>query len=183
MGKLVIYTGPMKSGKTTKLIEQYKKTLAKNPKTYMFKPALDTRYSSVRVVARNKDEQILSTLLNDVDMLWNFRDMYKNFFIDEFQFLDGNISTIKNLLDLGKNIWVSGLNLTAEKKPFGLMGDLMCFADTIYFMKGNCDYCGKQNKGIYTFYDGVKNTDIIVGDDNYKCVCSKCYDKHSNLGE
>ena len=173
----------MKSGKTTKLIEQYKKTLAKNPKTYMFKPALDTRYSSVRVVARNKDEQILSTLLNDVDMLWNFRDMYKNFFIDEFQFLDGNISTIKNLLDLGKNIWVSGLNLTAEKKPFGLMGDLMCFADTIYFMKGNCDYCGKQNKGIYTFYDGVKNTDIIVGDDNYKCVCSKCYDKHSNLGE
>ena len=183
MGKLVIYTGPMKSGKTTKLIEQYKKTLAKNPKTYMFKPALDTRYSSVKVVARNKDEQILSTLLNDVDMLWNFRDMYKNFFIDEFQFLDGNISTIKNLLDLGKNIWVSGLNLTAEKKPFGLMGDLMCFADTIYFMKGNCDYCGKQNKGIYTFYDGVKNTDIIVGDDNYKCVCSKCYDKHSNLGE
>ena len=183
MGKLVIYTGPMKSGKTTKLIEQYKKTLAKNPKTYMFKPALDTRYSSVRVVARNKDEQILSTLLNDVDMLWNFRDMYKNFFIDEFQFLDGNISTIKNLLDLGKNIWVSGLNLTAEKKPFGLMGDVMCFADTIYFMKGNCDYCGKQNKGIYTFYDGVKNTDIIVGDDNYKCVCSKCYDKHSNLGE
>lgn len=183
MGKLVIYTGPMKSGKTTKLIEQYKKTLAKNPKTYMFKPALDTRYSSVRVVARNKDEQILSTLLNDVDMLWNFRDMYKNFFIDEFQFLDGNISTIKNLLDLGKNIWVSGLNLTAEKKPFGLMGDLMCFADTIYFMKGNCDYCGKQNKGIYTLYDGVKNTDIIVGDDNYKCVCSKCYDKHSNLGE
>lgn len=181
MGKLVIYTGPMKSGKTTKLVEQYNKVLAKNPKTYMFKPKIDNRYSSVRVVTRDGNGQILSTLLDNIDMLWYFKDMYKNFFIDEFQFLDGSISTIKNLLDLGKNIWVSGLNLTAEKKPFGLMGDLMCFADKIYFMKGNCDYCGKQNKGIYTFYEGGKNTDIIVGDDNYKCVCSKCYKIYSNL--
>lgn len=181
MGKLVIYTGPMKSGKTTKLVEQYNKVLAKNSKTYMFKPKIDNRYSSVRVVTRDGNGQILSTLLDNIDMLWYFKDMYKNFFIDEFQFLDGNISTIKNLLDLGKNIWVSGLNLTAEKKPFGLMGDLMCFADKIYFMKGNCDYCGKQNKGIYTFYEGGKDTDIIVGDDNYKCVCSKCYKIYSNL--
>lgn len=181
MGKLVIYTGPMKSGKTTKLVKQYNKILAKNPKTYMFKPKIDNRYSSVRVVTRDGNGQILSSLLDNIDMLWYFKDMYKNFFIDEFQFLDGNISTIKNLLDLGKNIWVSGLNLTAEKKPFGLMGDLMCFADKIYFMKGNCDYCGKQNKGIYTFYEGGKNTDIIVGDDNYKCVCSKCYKIYSNL--
>lgn len=183
MGKLIVYTGPMKSGKTTKLIEQYNKTLSKNPKTYMFKPKIDNRYSSVRVVARNGNEQIISTLLDNIDMLWYFKNMYKNFFIDEFQFLDGNISTIKNLLDLGKNIWVSGLNLTAEKKPFGLMGDLMCLADTIYILKGNCDYCGKQNKGIYTFYEGGKNTDIVVGDDKYKCVCSKCYIKYSNLGE
>lgn len=181
MGKLVIYTGPMKSGKTTKLVEQYNKVLAKNPKTYMFKPKIDNRYSSVRVVTRDGNGQVLSTLLDNIDMLWYFKDMYKNFFIDEFQFLDGNISTIKNLLDLGKNIWVSGLNLTAEKKPFGLMGDLMCFADKIYFMKGKCDYCGKQNKGIYTFYEGGKDTDIIVGDDNYKCVCSKCYKIYSNL--
>jgi thymidine kinase len=50
-------------------------------------------------------------------------------------------------------------------------------------MKGNCDYCGKQNKGIYTFYEGGKDTDIVVGDDNYKCVCAKCYKKYSNLGE
>ena len=183
MGKLIVYTGPMKSGKTTKLIEQYKKTLNKSPKTYMFKPKIDDRYSSVKVVARNGNEQILSTLLDNVDMLWYFKDMYKNFFIDEFQFLDGDISTIKKLLDLGKNIWVSGLNLTAEKKPFGLMGDLMCLAYTIFIMKGDCDYCGKQHKGIYTFYEGGKDTDIVVGDDKYKCVCSKCYIKYSNLGE
>lgn len=181
MGKLVIYTGPMKSGKTTKLIEQYGKVSQRSVKTHMFKPSIDDRYSSVKVIARNNDNQILSTLLNDLDMLWYFKDMYNNFFIDEFQFLSGNICTIKQLLDCGKNIWIAGLNLTAEKKPFGLMGDLMCFADKIYFMKGNCDYCGKLNKGIYTFYDGSKDTDIVVGDDNYKCVCSKCYTKYSNL--
>ena len=177
MSKLVVYTGPMKSGKSTKLIEQYKKVSSKNNKTWIFKPKLDDRWSNVKVTDRNGNQE-LCTLLDDIDMLWYFKDMYKNFFIDEFQFLTGNISTIKNLLDCGKNIWVSGLNLTAEKKPFGLMGDLMCFANTVYILKGNCDLCGKQNGGIYTFYDGVKNTDIIVGDDNYKCVCSKCYKKH-----
>ena len=174
----------MKSGKTTKLIDTYLKVYSKNLNTHMFKPKLDKRWSSVKVIDRDNKHQILSTLLDDIDMLWYFRDMYSNFFIDEFQFLDGNISTIKNLLERGKNIWVSGLNLTAEKKPFGLMGDLMCLADTIHFMAGNCDYCGKQNKGKFTFYEGEKNTDIIVGDDDhYKCVCSKCYKNYSNLGK
>ena len=182
MGKLIIYTGPMKSGKTTKLIEQYIKTLNKDSRTGMFKPKLDTRWSATKVIDRNGNNQIISTLLDDIDMLWNFKDMYKNFFIDEFQFLEGNISTINKLLELGKNIWVAGLNLTTDKKPFGLMGDLMCFANTIYILKGNCDCCGKQNNGIYTIYDGIKNTNIIVGDDKYKCVCSKCYIKYNILG-
>ena len=175
MGKLVIYTGPMKCGKTTKLIEQYNKMIEKSTKVRMFKPSIDTRYSSVRVVARNVNQQILCTLLNDIDMLWYFKDMYKYFFIDEFQFLQGDITVIKKLLDIGKNIWVSGLNLTAENKPFGLMGDLMCYADKVYFLKGNCDNCNKPNSGKYTYFNGNKSEDILVGDTNYQCVCPKCY--------
>lgn len=180
MGKLVIYTGPMKSGKTTKLIEQYGKVSQRSVKTHMFKPSIDDRYSSVKVIARNNDNQILSTLLNDLDMLWYFKDMYNNFFIDEFQFLSGNICAINKLLDEDYNLYIGGLNLTAEKKPFGKMGDLLCLANTIYLLKGNCDYCGNDN-GIFTLYNGIKNQDIVVGEDDYKCVCSNCYKHHSNF--
>lgn len=179
MGKLIIYTGPMKSGKTTKLIEQYKKTLNKSPKTYMFKPKIDTRYSTIKVVDRDNKDQILSTLLDNINMLQYFSNMFNNFFIDEFQFLEGDIQVIRHLLDKGKNIYVAGLNLTAEGKPFGLMGDLMCLADKVYFLKGNCDYCGKINKGVYTLYEGKKNTDILVQDTDYKCVCKQCYKKYN----
>lgn len=181
MGKLIVYTGPMKSGKTTKLIEQYNKTLEKHPKsTYMFKPSIDNRFSSIRVIARGRDEQILATLLNDIDMLWHFRNMYNYFFIDEFQFLDGNINIIKDMLDLNKNFYIAGLNLTAEKKPFGKMGDLLCLADKTYYLSGNCDVCQKLDKGVYTYYKGIKTTDIVVGDGNYLCVCKNCYKKLSN---
>ena len=178
MGKLVIYTGPMKSGKTTKLIEQYKKTLEKHPKTtYMFKPAIDNRFSYAKVVARNMQDQVLATLLNDIDMLWYFKDMYNYFFIDEFQLLDGNINVIRDLLDLDKNIYVSGLNLTADRKPFGRINDLMCMANKIYILNGKCEVCNKEDKGIYTYYSGTKTADILIGEDNYICVCSKCYNK------
>ena len=45
-------------------------------------------------------------------------------FIDEFQFLKGDVSTIDKMASTGKKFYIAGLNLTSEKKVFGKMGDL-----------------------------------------------------------
>lgn len=181
MGKLIIYTGAMKSGKSTKLIEQYNKTLKKCKKTGMFKPRIDTRISKTKVIARNVEQQIQANLLNSIEDLLYYKKIYTNFFIDEFQFLDGDINIIKYLMNKDKNFFVAGLNLTAEQKPFGKMGELMCFADKIYILEGTCDFCHKENVGKFTYFEGTKNQDILIdNEDKYKCVCSKCYEEHKN---
>lgn len=180
MGKLVVYTGPMKCGKTTHLIKQYKNLNNKYNNCIFLKPVIDNRFSNDFIIDRDKQNKIKAYNINSIDEIIQYTT-YKNIFIDEFQFLKGNICTINTLLELKCNLYVGGLDLTAEKKPFGEMGNLMCFADTIHKLRGNCDYCKKQNSGVYTLYEGGKDQDIVVGENNYKCVCSKCYIKYSNL--
>ena len=56
MGKLVIYTGPMKGGKTTTLLTKYneEKCLSKIPeKIMLFKPEIDDRFSKHNIITRN----------------------------------------------------------------------------------------------------------------------------------
>lgn len=174
MGELIIYTGPMKCGKTTKLIEKFNEVKNINAKTFMFKPTIDDRFDKDAVVSRN-GISVQAQCINSVDDLINYSYIGDNLFIDEFQFLGGHISTIIRLLNKGKNIYIAGLNLTSEKKPFGLMGELMCLATEVNIMKGNCDSCKKEGTGTFTFCEEHKTDDILVGDAQYLCVCNKCY--------
>lgn len=179
MGNLTIYTGPMKSGKTSNLIKAYKHYIEIGEKVIMVKPNLDDRFAQNKVVSRDSDA-VEAINVKSLDEILLVGQSYNVICIDEFQLLSGNICTIKQLLDDGKNILVSGLNLTAEKKPFGLMGDLMCFAENIHILKGFCDVCGNSD-GIFTKCTVAKTDDILVGEDMYKCVCASCY--NSNFGE
>ena len=97
-------------------------------------------------------------------------------FIDEFQFLSGDIKIIIDAADYRhKEFYISGLNLTTDKNTFGLMGNLLCIADNIVILKGKCDLCGKLSK--YSFCTVEKKNTILIGDDVYKSVCEKCYNK------
>ena len=101
------------------------------------------------------------------------------YFIDEFQFLDGNINIIDKMASDGKKFFISGLNLTAEKKPFGKMGDLMCIADNVELMTSICEIC-KSDNAIFSFFKGNKSGDIYIGDSEYIPVCRTCYKKLKN---
>ena len=173
MGNLIVYTGPMKCGKTKKLISTYNEVKEQNPKTLMFKPTIDDRFNKIGVVSRDGDS-VEAKCISTIDDLKGYAFICDNLFIDEFQFLSGHMSVILDLLNRGKNIYVAGLNLTAERKPFGLMPELMCLATHIEVMQGNCDICKKPN-GIYTYCKEEKNEDILVGDAQYLCACNKCY--------
>lgn len=179
MGSLTIYTGPMKSGKTSNLIKAYKHFKSNGKSVIMVKPSIDDRFAFDKVVTRD-NEEIDAYNINFLADILNISNEYDVICIDEFQLLAGDICTIKNLLDAGKDIFVAGLNLTAEKKPFGLMGDLMCFAENIHILKGFCDMCGSSD-GIFTKCTVAKTDDILVGEDMYKCVCASCY--NSDFGE
>lgn len=181
MGEINVYSGPMKSGKTQQILNEYKRQLIAGKNVKMFKPAIDTR-AGKDVVASRYGIDIPAIVINNIQDLEKYdADVYC---IDEFQFLDGDVKTIEQMACKGKKFFIAGLNLTAEKKPFGKMADLLCISDNINMMTAICDNCKSEN-AVYTYFKGNKDTDILIGDKQYLALCRHCYDSmdKSNIKE
>ena len=173
MGDINVYSGPMKCGKSQKILDEARRQQIAGKKIQFFKPTLDTRFGNEYVKDRNGNQTIANNI-KYIDEIEKFdADI---FFIDEFQFLDGNIDCIKKMASEGKKFYIAGLSLTSELKPFGKMGDLMCIADNINMMTSICEVCRNDN-AIYSFFNGQKSTDIVLGDSQYIPVCRNCYNK------
>lgn len=173
MGYINVYTGPMKCGKSQKIFNELKRQLIAGRNIKVFKPTLDDRYGE-NVIATRAGNTVQAINIHDISELQNYdADSY---FIDEFQFLDGDVSVIDKLASNGKKFYIAGLNLTSEKKVFGKMGDLMCIADNIEIMTSICEVC-KCEEAVFSYYKGHKDNDIMVGDAEYIPVCRECYNK------
>lgn len=172
MSDINVFTGPMKSGKSQKIINEAYRQMIAGKKIQMFKPKLDTR--DYENVADRNGNKLTAININNVDEIKKYdADVYV---IDEFQFLDGNVNTIQELASKGKRFFIAGLNLTAEKKPFGKMGDLLCVSDNVQMLTSICEVC-KNDNAIYTYCKEHKEGDILVGDSQYLPVCRNCYDR------
>ena len=172
MSDINVFTGPMKSGKSQKIINEAYRQIIAGKKIQMFKPKLDTREQEC--VADRNGNKIMAVNIQDMNEIENYdADVY---IIDEFQFLKGNVNVIQNMASKGKKFFIAGLNLTAEKKPFGKMGDLMCVSDNVQMLTSICEIC-KNDNAIYTYCKEHKEGDILVGDSQYLPVCRSCYQK------
>ena len=86
------------------------------------------------------------------------------------------LKLLKKWPQIGKKFFIAGLNLTAEKKPFGKMADLLCISDNVNMLTSICDSCKSEN-AVFTYFKGGKDTDIVIGDKEYLALCRNCYDK------
>ena len=176
MGNINVFTGPMYCGKSQSLINEANRQKIAGKKVAVFKPLIDDRFSNDDIMDRNGNK-FPATNIEKIDEIEKYdADVY---IIDEFQFLTGDIEVILKLADKGKKFFIGGLNLTAERKPFGLMGDILCHADNIQLMTAICDECHSEN-AIYTYCKVEKTGEILVGDDEYSALCSECYKKLTN---
>ena len=172
MSDINVFTGPMKSGKSQKIINEAYRQIIAGKKIQMFKPKLDTREQEC--VADRNGNKLMAVNIQDMNEIENYdADVYK---IDEFQFLKGNVNVIQNMASKGKKFFIAGLKLTSEKKPFGKMGDLMCVSDNVQMLTSICEIC-KNDNAIYTYCKEHKDGDILVGDSQYLPVCRNCYQK------
>ncbi|MDD2504985.1 MAG: hypothetical protein PHF21_01785 [Bacilli bacterium] len=169
-----VITGPMFSGKSLSLLDEYDKKYHKS-KILLFKPRIDTRDFGVVKTRNNKEvEAILISDLKEINKYLS--DKITTIFIDEANFLKGDVNI---LLDLSINkdldIFIAGLNLTSEQKLFGIMPDILAVAEVIEIKTASCNDCNRD--AIYTYYDGDKTKTILVGSDNYMALCASCLRK------
>ena len=146
---ITTFIGPMFSGKSDKLIEVYNKIYNKD-NIICFKPVDDSRDLGV-ISSRNKQSQLKCYLINRFeDILFILKGLNTPFLgkiilIDEAQFIKGNVQYLNYLsIKLDYDIYISGLSLTSNLKPFGCMAEILSISDNIVKLWAHCYYCGRR---------------------------------------
>ena len=169
---ITTFTGPMHSSKSETMIKYYNKIYNKDS-ILVFKPKVDTRDEGI-VRSKGSSKYIEAICIKDLSEIENFvNEDITNIFIDEIQFLTGNIKILLKLSIMDDiDIYCAGLNMTSEQEPFGLMPQILAISDKIINTYFFCNV--SATNAIYTYYDGNKDSDVLVGDEGYMSLCRRC---------
>ena len=174
-----VKTGPMFSSKSASLIERYNNIWNKE-KVMCFKPKIDDRDLGI-IKSRTSKEQIEAYCINDLSEILNYiKPNTMTIFIDEIQFLTGDVRLLLNLsINRDIDFYICGLNMTSEQVPFGIMPSVLAIADDIEILPASCFDCNKDAYFTY-FKAGVKTDEVVVGSDQYIPLCANCLRKRYN---
>ncbi len=184
MGKLVVITGPMFSGKTTMLINLLAEAARSGKKVTMFKSDMDNRYSLNGVVTHDGltfSAMVLPRGPECMRMLYMASNGNDVIGIDEGQFwheTEGFCKMLNQIAFAGKEVYVSLLNRDAMGEAFSIATEIMPHADEIHVLRSKCSKCG----GVATFTQRVRDNAEqfgrqmqIGGRDLYEARCRKCF--------
>ena len=166
---LSVITGPMFSGKTTRLLN-----FANNVGTgyQLFKPHLDDRYSHTEVCS-HVGKSLPATVIKDSFELIP-RASVTFILIDEGQFFDFSLPyRIEQLLKLDYQITVAGLDMDYKGRPFDPMGQILAMADKVEKLKSECYRCGCEAGRTFRLTEGEERV-MVGGSETYAPICFKC---------
>lgn len=181
---ITVYTGPMFSGKTTKLIDFINESskYCKIEEILLIKFTLDLRYNDNMVlVSHNKlESKELYTIYSDsvrgaLETLSTDINTYKVVVIDEGQFFDDLTPACLKLSRAGISVCIGYLSLDDRQEVFGPNSDIVYNADKVKLLKSNCGFCGTNNSAKYTVANIQKTDKILIGgSDIYTPICDNC---------
>ncbi len=178
-----LITGPMSCGKTEELLRRIRRCIIAKKKVKVISPDVDTRTKGDYIESRNglwleavkvkHSIQILSVVKPDDEIVA----------IDELQFFDENITkVITQLMNEGKKVIGTGLDLDFKGDTFGSMPQLMCIATQVDKLHAVCMKCGSDHatrtQRLINGKPADKNSPLIMigGDETYEARCIKCYE-------
>jgi len=176
-GSIEVIAGSMFSGKTEELIRRLKRARIAGLKVEIFKPSLDTRYSTNLVVSHDENS-ISSTPVDNVSMILLLTSNVDVVGIDEAQFFDDGLADVCNkLASKGIRVVVAGLDMDYSGKPFGPMPAMMATAEYVTKVHAICVECG--NLANYSYRIAEDTNVVLLGErDVYKPLCRRCYNSN-----
>lgn len=189
---ITIYCGPVKAGKSKRLIEIYNE----------FKDYGCMVFSSKFSLTHGEDVvSRYGTHLKaiPINSLWDIpyhiphNKAIFHILVDEFQFLQMSTGELKAFFDeyyYKYDFILFGLNQDYRRSPFKLMASAMAMADDIKIIGGYCDICGKiPSKYSLRLENDIpadieKEGQVILLDGEYldtkieyKSICDDCFKK------
>lgn len=140
---LELITGSMFAGKTTLFIERIQALREAGKNVTVLKPIQDFRYSKNDVVSHDG----LRVKGLAVDEVYEIREIAEEegcevIAIDEIQFFGWDFVEIVNeLADQGVHVLLAGLDTDFTGRPFGIMPELLAYADKLVKLHGKCCVC------------------------------------------
>ena len=178
-----IITGPMSCGKTEELLKRIRRCKIAGKNIKIFSPSIDTREQGNYIKSRNglTEDAIKVERAAQILKLVNSNDEVVA--IDELQFFDsGIIKVITILMNQGKKVIGSGLELDFKAEPFGPMPELMCIATKVDKLHAICMKCGCEHatrtQRLINGKPADKSSPLIMigGDEAYEARCIQCYE-------
>lgn len=177
---ITLITGPMFSGKSSEMIRQVERKHIAGKKVLYVRPMKDTR----QFVARGYGNEKLSTIckvvsVNSITELMQKETLgfYDAIFVDEyFLFDDCRILCLLPVYERKQDIIFGGLLATSEAQLWQQAIDIIPYCDEIIKLNAVCTDCGSEHAN-YSYFNGIKNSDVVIGDGEYKALCRKCYRK------
>jgi len=184
-GEIQTDTGCMYSSKTAELMKRRKNLLEQQKLVIAFKSRVDDRDVGV-ISSRVSDETCPSVMVRDVADIMLIAVALKqldiplnDIMIDEANFFEKNEGLIWLLAQVyGINFHITGLDLTAEQEPFGIMPALNKMASRAIPHKAYCTICRRPAE--YSYYDGIKGKVLVQSAEDkseakeYWALCIDC---------
>ena len=192
-GYLELILGPMFSGKTTQLIDVYKKYtyIGKNVITLNYYE--DTRYDQTMLSTHDKImiPCIQTSRISDV---WNNKIIneingeiingeIRNadvILINEGQFFEDLYECVIDMVENhNKIVYICGLDGDFKRNRFGKILDLIPYCDKIVKLHSLCSICKNGKSAIFSHRLTDESSQVVIGATNYIPLCRTCYNKNN----
>lgn len=178
---LDILLGPMFAGKSSTLLSLVARHAAIGNPVLVIKHSSDTRYenSDAFVVTHDKRRAMCcSTDTLDTPIIRDAVRTHQVIIVDEAQFFQGLVPFAKHVVDdLGKSLYLIGLDGDFHREPFGDLLQCIPLADRIQKLTAFCHGCADGTPGIFTSRRNRSSDEqvIVGGSDLYETLCRTCY--------
>lgn len=177
MTEFILYTGPMFSSKTTRLLMEADTRQYRKQNLISFKSKMDDRYSQVGEIVTHNFNKIPAFLVStgkEIIEKVSENDEVETVLIDELFLIENGGKACIELFKKGYNVIVSSIDLSFEGKTFDEVKDIMPYCTKIEKCTAVCPVCG--NDARYTYRKSDSKEKILVGsNDLYEPRCQLHY--------
>lgn len=178
---LDIILGPMFAGKSSHILSLVSRHTAIGTPVMVIKHSSDTRYaySEDNIVTHDQRRATCASVANlsQNDLRERIRD-HQVIIVDEAQFFEGLIPFVRYVVeDLGKNLYLVGLDGDIHRRPFGEILQCIPLADRILKLTSFCHSCANGTPGLFSYRSqGPQDQQVLVGgQDMYQSLCRECF--------
>lgn len=180
-GWIELVCGSMFSGKTEELIRRVRRAKIARQQVQVFKPAIDTRYTTEAVTSHNGLGVEAVPVQSAAEIEQQIRPETSVVAIDEVQFFGWEITELcEKLADQGRRVIAAGLDMDFRGEPFGPMPVLLAQAERVEKLQAICVVCGNPASRTQRLINGEpaaydEPVILVGGSESYEARCRRCH--------